>query len=358
MSSPRPAIVVVAILALTVTAGSALLWVRARHHSPASEAGAVAFVDGSPITPDDLDLRLEQILPMASYHGHVEPDRLVSLKRAALDALVLDELIYREAVAEGRRAPAEAIDAELEAVKARFDSAEQFTAALDENGTTERAFRERLARTVLVREARAAHARQAITETDIATYYRDDPAKFQRPERVHLLEILLRVEPAQASSAAAAERKARAILARLRRGEAFDEVARASSEDEYRVKDGDMGFVHRGRLDAAFEAAVFAAVPGRFEIARSLNGFEVFKVLERQPATQLSLDEAWPIIAEGLERHRREDGLRAWHARLLATARIDIRDPVLRNARAAELAMESMALGGRSRPGMPARSHQ
>ncbi len=341
--------VVVIALILAGCAASAAVWVHARPRSQSSGAAVVALVDGAPITSDDLDIRLEQILPVASYHGHLEPERMVSLKRAALDDLALDELIYREALNQGRRASADAIEADLRQVKARFEDGTQFSAALQETGLTEREFRQRLARTIVVREARTSHARQVITDAEIETYYRQHADRFRRPERVHLLEILVRVDPSEPSSAAPAERKARSILARLGRGADFSALARASSDDEYRVKDGDMGFVHRGRLDAEFETAVFAAVPGRFGLARSLYGFEVFKVLERQPATQLSLEEARPIVAEGLERQRREEGLRAWHARLLAAARIDIRDPVLRDARAAELPADMTSLGGLSR---------
>lgn len=335
---------VVAALVAGVAVGMYLT--RAIRRADSVDVRAVAYVNGAPINADDLDVRLEQILPFASYHGGVKAERLLSLRRTALDELVLDELIYQEAVAEGKRAPAGAVEAELDAVRTRFDSDTQFAAALNENGLTERAFRERLARTVLVRDARAAHARQVITETDIADYYRANAARFQRPERVHLLQILVRVDPASPASAAPAERKARRILARLRNGEPFGAIARVLSEDEYRVKDGDMGWVHRGRFEREFEAAVFAASPGKFDVARSLYGFEVFEVLERQPPTQLSLDEARPIIAERLERQRRDSALGAWRARLLAAARVEIRDPALRSARPAVFATGSLAAGG------------
>ncbi|MGE5359208.1 MAG: peptidylprolyl isomerase [Bacteroidales bacterium] len=314
-------------------------------------SAAVALVNGTPIDDEALAVRLQELLPLASYHGNVEPGRLLALRRAALDDLVFDELIYREAVADGRSAPAGAVDAQLADVKARFDDLEQYAAALAESGLTEAAFRERLARTVIVREARAEHARQTITEADISAYYEANQRMFERPERVHLLEILVRRDPSDPASRTAAEKKARNLLAQLHRGAAFDRLARTASEDEYRVKDGDMGFVHRGRLDATFEAAVFAAAPGRFEIAESLYGFQVFKVVERRGAEQLSLREARPIIAERLERLRREEALRAWHAKLIAGARIDIRDGALRGARPAEVASPwTTGPGGRMRP--------
>ncbi len=339
----------VAVLAALVSVAFLLGALRARALA-GGNTSAIALVEGNAITADDLDVRLAEILPSASYHGHVDAGRLLALRRAALDELVLDELIYGEALAEGRTASSEQVEAELALVKGRFESAEQFAAALAENATTEAEFRARLAKTVTVRDARGARARQQVSGIDIEAYYRANPAKFQRPEQVHLLEILLRADPSDPASARKAERAAGRLLERIKGGEDFGAVARAHSEDEYRVKDGDMGLVHRGRLDEAFDAAVFQAPVGRLAVTRSLYGYQVFKVLERRPPTQLSLDEARPIIAESLERQRREDGLRAWHARLLAAARVEIREPSLRAAKAADLPAP-VALSSRLRAG-------
>jgi parvulin-like peptidyl-prolyl isomerase len=333
-----------------VAAATALVW-----SSEADTRGAtrtVAFVNGTAIVADDLDLRLSQILPLASFHGNLRPDQLLSLKRAALDELVLDELIYREAAAAGRRPSPVAIDAEVASARARFDSNDAFAAALRENGLDEAAFRERLGRAVVVREARDAHSRPEVSEADMAAYYRDNGAKFQRPEQVRLRQILFRVDPADPATAGPAEAKALTALERLRRGDPFGPLARRESEDEYRVKDGEMGFVHRGRLDREFEDAVFAAPVGQLQLARCLHGFEVFEVQERQPPTQLTFEQARPIIAERLSRQRRDDGFRAWKARLLADARVQIRDSALSRALPADLAEGgAVQAGGWRRPG-------
>jgi parvulin-like peptidyl-prolyl isomerase len=325
-----------ALLVAFVTAATALVW-TSESAAPAPTP-AVAFVNGAAIAADDLDLRLSQILPIASYHGRLPLDRLASLRRAALDELVLDELIYREAVLSGRRPSPGAVDAEVSSARARFETDEAFSEALRENGLNPATFRERLGRAVLIGEARAAREQVEIPDAEIAAYFRDNDGKFQRPEQVHLRQMLFRVDPAEPATAAAAEAKARAVLVRLLRGEAFGPLARRRSEDEYRVKDGDMGFVHRGRLDFEFEEAVFAARVGQPSLARSLHGFEVFEVLERQPATRLTFEEARPLIVDRLTRQRRSEGLRAWKARLLAGARVQIRDAELLRARPAELA--------------------
>ena len=339
-------LVAASVLVAFVATATALVWTS--EAAAPSPARAVAYVNGTAITSDDLDVRLSQILPLASYHGNLPPDRIVSLKRTALDELVLDELIGREAVVAGRRPASSAVEAEVAAARARFESDEAFSAALKDNGLTLASFRDRLGRAVLVREAREARERVGVSDADVAAYYRENGTKFQRPEQVHLRQILFRADPADAATAVAAEARAQAALRSLRQGEPFGALARRLSEDEYRVKDGDMGFVHRGRLDAAFEDAVFAAPAGQPAVARSLHGSEVFEVLERQPAVQLTLDEARPIIVDRLTRQRRADGFKAWKARLLAAASVQIRDAELAAARPAEFGEDdgSPSFGG------------
>jgi parvulin-like peptidyl-prolyl isomerase len=355
-SSSRAAVIVALVASLVAGAGFVIRAWRTPDAARAGTAAVAAFVNGTPITADEVEVRLADILPSASYHGHVDANRLLSLRRAALDELVLDELIYREAMAAGRPAASAAVDSEVAAVKARFESPDLFASALQENGVSERELRKRLAKAVVVREARAAHARQAIGRPDVEAYYRQNSGKFQRPEQVHLLEVLVRVDPADPASEFGAKRKARRLLGRLQHNADFATLARAFSEDEYRVKDGDMGFVHRGRLDEAFDTAVFEAPVGRFAVARSLHGYRVFKVIERRPATQLSLEEARPIIAEGLERQRQDEQVRGWHARLLGRARVEIRDAALRGARAADLPAAPLTMANRLRTASPARS--
>jgi peptidyl-prolyl cis-trans isomerase C len=336
-------IVITALAAVTAVAGYRF-WRASRPASP-----TLATVDGAAVTSRDLEIRLAQILPMASFHGNIEPSRLVGLRRAALDDLILDQLIFAEAVRAGRSADPKIVEAEVEKARARFSTDEEYESALAANGLTASTFRRQTERRILISEARQAHADQKVTDGDAQAYYAANADRFMRPEQVHLLELLIKVDPATPASAAPAEKKARAIAARIRAGEPFGPIARDHSEDDYRVKDGDLGFVHRGRLDADLEAAVFAAQPGAVNVIRSLYGFHVFKVVERQAPAQLTFDEARPAILDRMTRERREQAEAAWFSALRAGASITIVDPVLREAAPADLPgfRSTKAMGGR-----------
>jgi parvulin-like peptidyl-prolyl isomerase len=316
---------------------------------------AVAFVNGRAIGQEDLDLRLSQILPMASFHGRVEPARLLGLRRAALDELILDELIFQRASDRGVGADASEIEQNLEQARAQFASGDEFRQALAEIGLTERAFRQRVERLAIIRVERAAHVGHEPTESEITAYYEANRSKFERPEQVHLLEILVSVDPADPSSAAAAERKAQTVARRLRKGEPFGPLAREMSDDDYRVKDGDFGFVHRGRLAAELDAAVFGARTGQITVTRTMFGFHVFVVTARVAPTRLTPAEARPHIVDRLRRQYREEDMRAFRRDLLAGARIEIADKALEAATPAEIPELKAPAPARSLPDDQAR---
>jgi parvulin-like peptidyl-prolyl isomerase len=297
----------------------------------------VAIVNGAPVTADDVDVRLSDILPFASYHGSVDGGRLTALRRTALDDVVLDALIYDEAVREGRHPDSKTVDEAIDEVRGRFPSRVEFERAMSEAGLTERDVRERHERADIVRAAKAAHEPRPVTDTDIAAYYEANAAKFERPEQRHVIELLVRVDPADPSSEGPARRKAESLAAQAKRGGDLRVLARRQSEDEYRVKDGDLGFVHRGRMDEELEAAMFTAPPGKISVARGFRGFSVFEVIESEPKRLLTLDEARPIIRERMNRQRKEAAIAAWYTRLRSSAQVEILDAALRAAKPAEV---------------------
>jgi len=337
------------VLSLAVAALVAFAW-RARQAVPPASP-AVAEVNGTPITQEQLEIRVASLLPRAAYHGNVPPEKLTSLRRTALDELILEELVWQDASGHGRRAEEAAVEAELARVRGRFGSETAFQAALQADGTTLAEYREFLARRVLVRQER--EQRSALLEpsdAEVASYYEANTAQFVRPEQVHVLEILVKVDP---SGTEEDERNARAradaALSRVRAGEPFETVAREVSEDDFRVKGGDLGWVHRGRLDRDLERSAFAAPVGRAELARSIFGFHVYLVAEREAARQLTIEEARPLIVDRVQRARRDATRREWEDGLRASAEVEILDPVLRDATPAELPALERSPATRSR---------
>ncbi|MCB2037883.1 MAG: peptidylprolyl isomerase, partial [Ottowia sp.] len=88
--------------------------------------------------------------------------------------------------------------------------------------------------------------------------YKAKPERFTTPEEVHVRHILLPVAK-DGSDAAAVKTKAEALLAELRKGANFEELAKTRSGDPGSAsKGGDLGVFTRGRMVPEFEKAAFA----------------------------------------------------------------------------------------------------
>jgi len=101
---------------------------------------------------------------------------------------------------------------------------------------------------------------------------------------------------------ATARTRAEALLARARGGEDFATLARENSEDDTTARrGGDLGFMPRGRRDAAFDDVQFALEPGQVgeTLLESPFGFHIVKVEARREG-DVPEDEAKRELAETL----------------------------------------------------------
>lgn len=166
-----------------------------------------------------------------------------------------------------------------------------------------------------------------VNKDEVAKYYEEHKAEFVRPEQVRLRQILVSTEGKDPKEIIAAEKKANDILARLRKGERFPELAGKVSDDKDSAEvGGDIGFWKRGLLDKQIEEIVFNAKRGFVtDVLKRPNGFLILKVEERHQAGQASLQDVEQEIQERLYMPKMQPALRAYLTRLREYAFIEIR---------------------------------
>src|SRR5438874_377611 len=89
----------------------------------------------------------------------------------------------------------------------------------------------------------------SVPEADLQKYYTEHNAEFVRQEQVFLSQIVISTEGKTPAQAAAAEAKAKDLVARARNGEKFSDMARDNSDDETGRSGGYIGAVPRGQMD-------------------------------------------------------------------------------------------------------------
>ncbi len=133
-----------------------------------------------------------------------------------------------------------------------------------------------------------------VDEQTLRERYDEQRDRFVEPEQRLISHILIKLAAdADAVVVAEAETRARGLIERISAGEDFATVAGEASDDlGSRASGGELGWLEAGLLDAAVDAAVFAAEPGLLpEPVRSAEGWHVLKVAEIRPGNQVPFED-------------------------------------------------------------------
>jgi peptidyl-prolyl cis-trans isomerase SurA len=166
----------------------------------------------------------------------------------------------------------------------------------------------------------------SVPQAEIQKYYDDHKTEFVREEMVFLREILIAPADKSPAAMAAAEKKAKGIVERARKGEKFTQLARDYSAAETANNDGELGAFKKGELTKQIEEQVFTKSKGYVtDPIQTPNGFEILRVDERYAAGQASLDEVKNEIMDRLYTPRMQPALRAFLTQLREDAFLEIR---------------------------------
>jgi peptidyl-prolyl cis-trans isomerase C len=287
----------------------------------------VAKVNDTVLTEADLEQALNEIMPAGVFHGGFSSEKRAKYRPQAFEKMIEKELFYQEAVKKGLKVDEEIIKAEREKTIERLGGKKKFKAALKKAGFTDEQYQERLKKKHLVKRFITGEIEDKARPTDeeIKDYYRRNKKKFMRPEARKVTHILISVQP----EATAEERKlkktrAQEVIDRINAGEDMSDLAWNHSTGPYKVKGGDMGLVHRGRLYPDLEKEVFQLEPGRLSgIIETIYGYHIARVEEVKAAEQLDLEDVYDKIQKDLTKRNVKQIREDLVASLRAQARIE-----------------------------------
>ncbi|MGI8746362.1 MAG: peptidylprolyl isomerase [Bryobacteraceae bacterium] len=165
-----------------------------------------------------------------------------------------------------------------------------------------------------------------IKHEEVQKYYDEHKAEYVREERAFLREILVSTEGKDAAGVAAAEKKAKDLYDRAKKGEKFPELARDNSDAVTAKNYGELPAFKKGEMNPLIEAQVwnqpkgFVTPPMRVD-----NGFIIFKVEEHQKQGQAELADVENEIMDKLFSPRMQPALREYLTKLRETAFLEIK---------------------------------
>ena len=284
--------------ALRITVGLAGL-LMATFLSACAGGGAVATVNGQPVSRSTFDTRLEQS-PMG---------------RQVLQQLVQETLIEQYAKNNNISVSDAEVDARENQIKANFPTG-SWDEMLKARGLTEVDVRSALREQLVLDKALSKDV--TITPAQIQDYFNKNRSTFDKPEQVSARHILV---PSLAL--------ANQIEADLKAGQNFGDLAKKYSTDPgSKDKGGDLGTFKRGQMVAAFDKYAFSAPIGAISPPiKSPFGFHIIQVESRTPGQKATLASATPQIVDALRQQQEAPLIQPFLQGLQQKATIVVNDP-------------------------------
>ena len=165
-----------------------------------------------------------------------------------------------------------------------------------------------------------------IPKEQIADYYEKHKTEFIRKEQMFLREILISTDGKDAAGIAAAEKKAKDVVARARR-EKFADLVRDNSDATTARQGGDLGAWKKGELRQDMETALWDKPRGYVsDPFRVPAGFLILRVDEHFKEGQAELAEVENEVREKLYYPLFQPRIREYLTQLRKDAFLEIRD--------------------------------
>jgi peptidyl-prolyl cis-trans isomerase SurA len=169
---------------------------------------------------------------------------------------------------------------------------------------------------------------------ELEAYYNDHKDEFQRQERVILSEIFINTVGLDAAGVAAAEKKAKDLVARANKGENFADLAQNNSDRPSTAQQGGVltPFTKTGtpgdHMPPDLEALLWDKDRGFVTDSLKFDdGFEILRVNEHQKAGLASFEEVQYDVQQKLFEPRFAPAYRAYLNKLRETAFLEIKSP-------------------------------
>lgn len=295
--------------------------VRSLPQLPASQV--VARVNGVELHGDVLNDYVKAVLPDFSFHGAVKPELLNTYRKAALDRMVLHELIYQDGKRRHITVPEAKVEAEVKDMQRMYQNPEAFQHDLARRGFTLDQLRAQIRHNMII--AAVIHhdvtAKLVVTDLQISTYYQKNLARFREPAKVKLSEILIPAGPDGAKLA----NDVHAQAAAKNTAANFDQLATKYSKDDYRVMGGEVGWKHRDSMDPEIEKQTFALRPGQVSpVFQTKTGYHIVRVENKQAERTVPLAEMRKKIREQLLSENKMKLSQALHERVYKNANVEL----------------------------------
>lgn len=261
----------------------------------------VAVVDKTPILLSEV---LEVIQQRRAAGLQIPPDTVAQMQLAqqVVAELADEELLVQRALADTGIAVADAdltttVENQVKQLRGNFQTDQEYLTALRNAGfgtqdeyrrwLTDQARRRALQQRYVSKMQRDGKMISvAVSDEDITEAYEREKARLpKRPPAVTFRQVVVATTASPAAKATALA-KAESLLAEIKAGGEFEQIARRESMDtETKDQGGDLGWNRRERMVPAFDRMMFSLPPGQVSpVVETQYGYHIIRVDRAKPA--------------------------------------------------------------------------
>ena len=155
-----------------------------------------------------------------------------------------------------------------------------------------------------------------ISDAELKNFYDQNIEKFKTGEQIRASHILVK-----------SEEEANDILAKIKAGGNFEELAKENSADSSASNGGDLGWFGRNSMVPAFEKAAFALKDGQISnVVKTDFGYHIIKLTGKRPAGARSFDEVKDQIKGAIMPSKQQEVFQKLKDDLKKNAKISIKE--------------------------------
>ncbi len=292
---------------------------------PETLPDVLARINGEEVTKTDFEQFIAQMEINAGQK--VSKEQRNEVYRKALDQLVTIKVLSQEVKTRGVKADDNAVDEQMQKIRAQFKTDEDYRKALTSRGVTPDKLRadmltESRINTMMDIESGGT---PTVTEGDVRAFYEKNPERFRQAEAVRASHILIRAKPGDEAARKAARARIVALHKQAKAGRDFADLARRHSEDGSAQSGGDLGFFTKDRMVPEFADAAFAMKPGDVSnIVETSYGYHIIKLADRRPGATVPLEEVTGQVRQFLSEERKREKAEAFVKVLRSKSKIEV----------------------------------
>lgn len=276
----------------------------------------VATANGSSITLKQVQTRVQLVSREAAYHTQISDEKKQEMMERALDQLIIEELAYQEAKKTGVTISEKDINKRLKEVKNGFPSEESFNKSLAANDLDLDKYKKLIEKELSIKKINEKLFGKpiAFSDKEVRDYFEKNRDKFKEPEKIRLRHILIKI-PAFASKEEweKGKNKAEEILSELKAGKDFAKLAKEFSNDPSKENGGDLGFIHKGRLEPYVEDIAYTMKVGEIsDVLQTIYGYHIIKLEEKKPPQNTQFSKIKEKLKKDLEGIAMEERKKDW----------------------------------------------